>query len=68
MANKDKAVNVLVKYYEAICAGAVSGISEYFDDTVTLISLTGSNAVSGSANIEGAFETLLDTWKNLGVS
>jgi hypothetical protein len=68
MANQEQAVDVLVNYYEALCVGEVSGISKYFDDTVTLISLTGSNAVSGVTNIEAAFQTLLDTWKKLGVS
>ena len=68
MINRENAVDVLVNYYEAICAGAVSGISRHFDETVTMISLTGSNAISGPANVDAVFQTLLDTWKNLGVS
>ena len=68
MSNDEQAVDVLVKYYESLSNGVVPGIGKYFDDAVTLISLTGSNVVSGAENIECAFENLLDTWKNLGVS
>jgi hypothetical protein len=59
---------VLLKYYDAICSRCPAGISRYFDETVTLISLTGSSAISGAENIDAVFETLIETWDNLGVS
>ena len=68
MSNQDQAVAVLLGYYESIRAGDVRGISRYFDSSVTLISLTGSNVLSGSTHIDAAFETLVETWRALGVS
>ena len=68
MSSDEQAVDVLVKYYESLCDGVVTGLGKYFDEAVMLISLTGSNVVSGTADIEGVFSNLLSTWKDLGVS
>ena len=68
MPKNTQAVDVILKYYEAICAGNVAGISQYFDTTLTAISLTGSNSITGAENIDAVFTTLIDTWNNLGVS
>jgi len=67
MSSREAVTDVLCAYYEALSAGTISGIARFFDDTVTMISLTGSNAVSGVANIEGVFANLLETWKGLGL-
>lgn len=68
MAEHAEAVEVLLKYYDAICTRSVAGISQYFDSTVTLISLTGSNAIAGAENIDAAFINLIETWDKLGVN
>ena len=68
MSNDEQAVDVLIKYYESLSNDVVVGLSKYFDENVTLVSLTGSNVVSGTKNLEAVFENLVDTWKKLGVS
>ena len=66
--NHADAVDVLLKYYDAVRTGNVAGINQYFDSTLTAISLSGSNSISGAENIDAVFATLIDTWNNLGVS
>ncbi len=68
MAEHTEAVEVLLKYYDAISIRSVAGISKYFDSTATLISLTGSNAIAGAENIDAVFANLIETWDKLGVS
>ena len=68
MSNDEQAVDVLIKYYESLSNDVVVGLGKYFDENVTLVSLTGSNVVSGTKNLEAVFENLVDTWKKLGVS
>jgi hypothetical protein len=68
MSNHEPAVDVLIKYYESLSNDVVVGLGKYFDETVTLISLTGSNVVRGTEELEAVFQNLVDTWKKLGVS
>ena len=68
MSDVEDVKTVLVNYYESLSNGVVKGITRNFDETVTAISLAGSTAVTGTANLENAFNSFLENWQKLGVN
>lgn len=68
MSDVEDVKTVLINYYESLRNGVVQGITRYFDDTVTAISLVGSTAITGTTNLEHAFNSFLENWKKLGVN
>ena len=68
MSDVEDVKTVLVNYYESLSNGVVKGITRNFDETVTAISLAGSTAVTGTSNLENAFNSFLDNWQKLGVN
>jgi hypothetical protein len=68
MSDVEDVKAVLVNYYESLSNGVVKGITRNFDETVTAISLAGSTAVTGTVNLENAFNSFLENWLKLGVN
>ena len=68
MSDVEDVKTVLVNYYESFSNGVVKGITRNFDETVTAISLAGSTAVTGTANLENAFNSFLENWQKLKVN
>jgi hypothetical protein len=58
----------LAAYYDSLTEGAVEGISRFFDETVTLITLAGGSSVNGSKSIENIYRRLVKTWDSNGLS
>ena len=65
----DQAVKAtLTSYYQAIGSHEFGAIPEHFADSMTIVTLSGSQTVTGRGEIADLYRNLWETWSAKGIS
>jgi ketosteroid isomerase-like protein len=68
MSDQDAVIATLISYYDAIGAHEFDAIPNYFTNSVTIVTLAGSQSVTGAPQLAGLYRNLWETWSAKGIS
>ena len=68
MSNKRALRATLTSYYEAIGSHEFDAIPKYFTPSMTIVTLSGSQTITGSQEISDLYRKLWKTWSSQGIS